>query len=286
MKPDSKWRASHERMRFSLVLLFAGAALAQDAAEIFRRSVAKDEVNRSLRQQYTYIEKIENKEFDKSGKVKSGHSSVRDISILYGHQYSRLIEKDGKPLSEQDQRKEKERLEKFTAKWEHETPEERKKRLAQREKNREQSEAFLREIPQAYDLRLLGEEKVGGKDAWIIQAEPHPGYNAKLAGAKYFAKVHGKVWIDKAEYQWVKADAESIDTISFGLVLFRLYKGSRLQFEQTRVNDEIWLPKLQHINAAGRMGLFIRASLDQVTTYENYRKFQTDSKVVGTGEVK
>ncbi len=242
----------------------------------------KDQANRTLRQQYTYLQKNVTKEFDKSGKVKSTVSTVHDISILYGHQYSRLIEKNGKPLSAQDQQKEQEKLQKFTAKWERETLEDRKKRLALRAKNQEKSDAFLREIPDAYDLRLLGDEKVGGKDTWVIQAEPHPGYRPKLDNAKYFAKIHGKIWIDKTQYQWVKVDAETIDTISFGLVLFRLSKGSRLQFEETRVNDEIWMPKQQHITAGGRMGLFFKASIDQEVTYENYRKFQSDSRVVDT----
>jgi len=273
-------------MRLLLALLLAVVAFAQDPREIFRRSVEKDQVNRALRQQYTFLEKSVEKEFDTKGKPKKTESTVHDVSILYGHQFRRMIEKDGKPLSAKDEQKEKERLEKFTAKWAHETPEERKKRLAGREKNREKETAFLREIPDAYDLRLVGQEKVDGKDTWVIQAEPHPGYRPKVSEAKYLAKIHGKIWIDKAEYQWVKADAETIDTISFGLVLFRLYKGSRLQFEQARVNDEIWLPRLQRIQAGARIGIFLKASYDGVTTYENYRKFQSDSKIVTVAEEK
>jgi hypothetical protein len=284
MKRDLHLPTSQWTVRLSLSFLLTVAALAQDPREIFRRSVEKDQTNRGLRQQYTYLEKEVTKEFDKSGKVKSTVSTVRDVSILYGHQFSRLIEKDGKPLSAKDAQKEKERLEKFTAKWEHETPEDRQKRRALREKNRQKNDAFLKEITEAYDLRLLGDEKVAGQDTWVIQAEPHPGYRPKLDGAKYFAKVHGKVWIDKATYQCVKADAESIDTISFGLVLFRLGKGARLQFEETRVNDEIWMPKLQHITAGARVGIFYKASIDQVVTFENYRKFQSDSRVVSTEE--
>ncbi len=255
---------------------------AQDALEIFSRSMAKDEVNRELKRQYTYLETTVQRELDKNGKSKSTHTTVRDISILYGHQYSRLMEKDGKPLTESDRRKEHERLEKFTAKWGHETVAERKKREAEEERSRAKSKAFLSEIPEAYDLRLLGEEKVDGHATWVIQAEPHPGYRAKTEMGKYLSKVHGKVWIDKAEYQWVKVDAETIDTISFGLVLFRLNKGSRLEFEQARVNNEIWLPRRQRIAAAGRMGIFLKASVDAETRFENYRKFQADSKVVAT----
>ena len=286
MKRNLPRPTSERTVRLLLTLLVAVAALAQDPREIFRRSVEKDQNNRALRQQYTHIERGTEKEFDKNGNVKSTVTTVRDVTILYGHPFSRLIEKNGKPLTAAEEQKQKERLDKFTAKWANETPADREKRRAQRETNRQKNDAFLREIPEAYDLTLVGEEKVDGKDAWVIQAEPHPGYRAKLDGAKYFAKLRGKVWIDKAEYQWVKAEAETIDTISFGLVLFRLYKGSRLQFEQMRVNDEVWMPKMEHVTAGGRLGIFVKASIDQTTTYENYRKFQTDSKVVSTAEVK
>ena len=274
-------------MRFRAIAFVAlSAAYAQDAREIFRRSIERDRVNRALLQQYTYIEKNVLKEYNKDSTVKSAKATTRDISIIYDHRYARVIEREGKPLSEKEQQKEKERLEKLTAKWQRETAEERQKRLAEREKNREKSEAFLREIPDAYDLRLVGEEKVSGHDTWVIQGEPHPGYQPKTREARFLAKVHGKVWIDKAEYQWVRIDAESLDTISFGLVLFRLSKGSRMEFEATRVNDEIWLPSRQHIAAGGRVGLFFKASIDLTSTYENYRKFQSDSRVVNVTEPK
>jgi len=249
-------------VRTALAIIFAAAACAEaptapDLREIVRRSVSHHQMNWAVKRQYTCVERTTEKEFDSSGKLKSDEAKVYDVSILYDEPYERLIEKNGKPLSGKDDQKE-----------------------------REKEVDYLREIPDAYDFRLLGEEKVDGKDTWIIQAEPHPGYQAKQGDAKYFAKIHGKIWIDKADYQWAKVDAETMDTISFGLVLFRLFKGSRLEFEQTRVNDEVWLPKLEKITAAGRLGLFKKASYESLVTFENFRKFQSDSKIVSASEVK
>lgn len=276
------------KLALSLAMGLAIAASAQtpDLRDIVRRSVSHHQKNWALKRQYTFVERSVEKEFDKNGKPTSTVSQVNDVSILYDEPYERLIEKNGKPLSAKDEQKEREKLAKFMAKREHETPEQTKKRLASLEKDREKEVAYLREIPDAFDFRLLGEEKVDGQDTWVIQAEPHPGYQAKVGDAKYFAKIHGKLWIDKGDYQWVKVDAETIDTISVGLVLFRLSKGSRLQFEQARVNDEVWLPKFERITGAARMGVFKRAAYEGVTTCENFRKFQSDSKIVSAGEVK
>ena len=103
-------------MRSGAVFLIASAvACAQDPREIFRRSIEKDRVNRALLQQYTYLQKSVMKEFEKDGKVKSTKSFTHDVSIIYDHRYSRLTGKNGKPLSEKEEQKEKDRLEKLTA---------------------------------------------------------------------------------------------------------------------------------------------------------------------------
>ena len=70
------------------------------------------------------------------------------------------------------------------------------------------------------------------------------------------------------------------DTISFGLFLARLSPGSRLSFEQTRVNDEIWLPLHAQIRVDARLGLLMKVDAEVDVTYRDYRKFQTDSHMV------
>lgn len=267
-------------------LAWVPAAAEDNAREIVQRSVSKDLVNWSLAKDYTYLIKTQEKELDKSGKVKKTDSEVDEVSILYGESYERLVEKDGKPLSGKDAHKEEEKLTKFAAKLENETEQQRAKRLAEREKRRMKGREFLKEVVDAYDLKMVGADRVDGHEAYVIQADPRPGYHAKVEGAKYFSKIRGKIWIDKAEYQWVKVEAETTDTISFGLFLVRLYKGAHLEFEQARVNDELWMPRRAHVEAAGRVGLVLKGGLETDSLFENYRKFQTDSRIVSTSEVK
>ena len=51
--------------------------------------------------------------------------------------------------------------------------------------------------------------------------------------------VRATLWIDKADLNWVRVDAEVIDDITWGWFVFRLAKGSHLSMEQVRVNDEV-----------------------------------------------
>jgi len=50
--------------------------------------------------------------------------------------------------------------------------------------------------------------------------------------------------------------------------------------EQVRVNDEVWLPRRMKISLAARVGLIKKLNMEQDLTFRNFRKFQSDSKVI------
>jgi hypothetical protein len=86
--------------------------------------------------------------------------------------------------------------------------------------------------------------------------------------------------VDQADYQWVKAEVEVMQPISFGWGLLRLAPGSILNFDQVRVNEEVWLPAHISVRADARLAYLrnLREELD--ITYRDYKKFQADSRVV------
>jgi hypothetical protein len=260
----------------------AAAGLAQDAGAIVQKSVELDQSNWQRMKDYTWIARQTDRLRDSSGQVKSQKTEEWETVVIYGEPHHRVLERDGKPLSPQDQRKEQEKLDHAVAKRANETPQQREHREAEFEKEREKDREFLREVPSLFDFKLLGEEKIDGHDVWVISAEPKPDAQPKHGDAKPLLKIRAKVWIDKVEYQWVRLEAETTATISFGLFIARLAPGAKLEFEQTRVNDEVWLPKRQLVQGAARLGLVKKLVGEEETTWNNYRKFQVDSKVVAT----
>jgi hypothetical protein len=255
---------------------------AQDAREIVRKSVELDQVNWLRMKDYTWIAHETERGLDSSGAVKSEKKQTWETLILYGEPHRRMLERDGKALPADEQRKEQAKLDKVAAKLEHETPEQRQRRVTEYEKRREKDRDFLREITDVYDFHLEGEQQVDGHAAWVISATPKPGYQPQRRDAKPLLKIRGKLWIDKAGYQWVRLEAETIDTISYGLFIARLNPGAKLVFEQTRVNDEIWLPKREAVSGSGRLGLVKKIAVQQELIWSDYRKFQAESKVVAT----
>jgi hypothetical protein len=257
-----------------------------DPKEIVRRSVEIDHRTMERARNYTCQQREVLKHLDSHGGVKSTEIKTWDITVLYGEPYSRLIQKDDKPLSEKDEKKEEEKVDKFINKRKDESQEERQKREAKEKKEREESRAFLRDVANAYDFRIVGEEPVDGRDAWVLEATPRKDFHPTQPHADVLPKVKGKVWIDKKEYNWVKAEAEAIDTISFGLFLARVHKGSRFSFEQLRLNNEVWLLRRFYVNASARLLLFKNEGIEQEDIFSNYKKFTTGTKILpGVREV-
>jgi hypothetical protein len=222
---------------------------------------------------------------DGHGEVKSTETSGFDIMMIYGEQVERQVSKDDKPLPPKDAAKEEEKIDKLIAKYKNESENQRAKRLEKDEKAHEEAREFVKEVADAFDFTMLPPETVDGRALYVIQGEPKPGYEPRGKNAKFLTKLRGKLWIDQDDYRWVKADLETIDTISFGWFVARLHKGTHLYAEETRVNDEVWLPKLVRLNFDARIALFKDVNEDVTQAYSDYKKFGSQSKIVTMGEV-
>ncbi|MFY9744434.1 MAG: hypothetical protein WA252_07360 [Candidatus Sulfotelmatobacter sp.] len=269
LTPDANGKLSQEQMQ-----------------QLFRVVADKDMQNDKLLRNYTYVEREVNTRVDGKGDTKSTEERTYDILDIYGEPVQRLTQKDGEPLSEKEAAKEDEKIQKIIDKRKNETEDERMKREEKEQKEREQDREFVRDVADAYNFTLVGTEMLNGREAWVIDGEPRPGFVPHAKDAKYLSKFHGRVWIDKSDLQLAKLDVECLDTISWGLFLARFHKGSRFMLEQTRVNDEVWLP--EHLTAKIDARLAVFKSLDEniEQTYSDYKKFRVTAKIVGIGEVK
>ena len=204
---------------------------------------------------------------------------------IYGEQVERLIEKQDKPLSAKEAAKEEEKIQGIINKRKNESENDRRKREDKERKSREEDRQFVKEVADAYNFTLVGTEPVSGREAWVINAEPRAGFQPRTKEGKYLPKFHGRVWIDQGDLQLAGMDVQCLDTITWGGFLARFHKGSRFQLQQTRVNDEVWLPRDLAVKVDVRLALLKNFNVDLEQTYRDYKKFRTSSKIVGVGEV-
>lgn len=270
-----------------MLLLGAGLGTAQEAApeaeSIVRRSLERDTMNASRLRDYTYTENQRTETLDNSGAVVKTVTTTLDVVNLYGRQYGRRIAKNGRPLAGREKEKADEEFEKEVRKRQMETPAERAKREAEQEKNRAEARKFLQEIPKACFLKLAGAETIDGLPVWVIEATPRPEFRPTVKHADLLKKMRGKIWIDQASYQWVRAEAEVLQPITFGGFLVKLDRGARMTFLQTRVNDEVWLPSKMTARLDGRL-LIKHFNVAAEISWSDYRKFQVDSRVISGEE--
>ena len=253
--------------------------------QLFRVVAQKDMENDKLQRNYTYIERQVENGVDGKGNIKSTEVKTYEVLEIYDKQVERLIEKNDKPLSQKDAAKEEEKIQKIIDKRKNESEGERRKRDEREERERESDRKFVTEVADAYNFKLAGTEWVGGRETWVIDGEPRPEFVPHMKDAKYLSKFHGRVWIDKADLQLAKMDVECLDTISFGLFLARFHKGSRFMLEQTRVNDEVWLPAHVAAKVDVRLGLVKNLDVNFEQTFRDYKKFRSSSRVIAVGEV-
>lgn len=263
------------------------SALSREQIQTMIRQVAdNDDENDKRQRDYTYVERVEEHKLNGNGEISSTETRTYDVMQIYNEQCRRMTAKNDKALPVKEAAKEDEKIQKIIDKRKNESDAQREKRLKQEEKEREENRQFVKEVADAYDFTLVGTESLEGRGTYVIDAEPRKGFEPKRKEAKILPKFRFRVWIDRAANQWVKLDAQCIDTVSFGLFLARIHKGSRIVIDTTRVNDEVWLPRHVAVHVDVRVALLKNFNVEQDITYRDYKKFHAASKIVGVEEVK
>jgi hypothetical protein len=147
---------------------------AQDPKAIVQRAIEVYAQNEKVSRNYTYLERDDQRTLDGSGKVTKREIRTWDITLLDGSPYRRLVARDDKPLPPDEQRKEDEKLRKSNEQRRKETEEQRKRRIADWEAKRQKRYEDDRELPEAFDFKMAGEERLDGVDVWVIAGAAHP----------------------------------------------------------------------------------------------------------------
>lgn len=242
------------------------------AREIVDRVIARARrvEEQKLMQQYTYRQRFVAEKLDDGGRMTSRDEYVYVPVWVDGGRYSRLVEKNGKPIAGKDVELERKREREFRKRL----AEERKKKPADRDVFR-----FDEQLANKYTAEVLGRERVNGRDAWVLRFKPKGG-NLPARGRyeRLLNQVAGKLWVDVAEDAIVRAEGRLLAPAKWGWGLVaNIYK---LDFvvEQTRMGDGVWLPARLNAYVQGRV-LFSALHQRQTSTWSDFRK----EAAAGTG---
>ncbi len=163
---------------------------------------------------------------DSREQMQSEDVDVSTVLLVNGAPCEQLIKHNGQALSAAQQRKQEAAL----GKLRRETTEERAVRLREEQANR----SFIREAPLGFIFRLIGEEVVNGRPAYVLPAMPNPAYRPR------------------------------------GLFLARVQPGSHVRMEQIRVGDGVWLPGRIEARVNATVLFLMSYNIDRILTWSNY----------------
>lgn len=237
---------------------------------------------------YSYVQKRITRELGKDGTLREKESETSQLSFYKGYRISRLIEKNGKPLSAKDQADEDKKA--------GERVEEIEKEITKRETETRKGppsgddrRISIGEMLRASTLLNPRRERFRDRNVIVFDFEPNPSFDYKNAKSmlKFFGKTAGAIWIDENDKQVARIEAFLADSFNIGGgVLAKLKKGASFTIEQERINDEIWLPSVADINLSVRVLLVKGIDVNQVIRSYDYRKFSTEIKDAKVDEIK
>jgi len=213
---------------------------------------------------------------DGSGKVTKTEVEDAEVFFVNGHEISRTVAKDGKPLAGHDADKEQERVTKLVEKADATPP-------GQPLEGRDQP-VSISHLLEIMEVRNPRRESYRGRPTIVFEFLGRK--DAKTHGMVEDAskKIAGTIWIDEKDREVARMEARFTENfhVGGGLVA-NLAKGSNFTFEQAPVNGEIWLPT----SAEGRVDvrvLLVKGIRQHFVEQDmGYERFKVDAEAAKVG---
>ena len=254
-----------------------------NARDIIRRAAEADQRNEVASRNYTFVQRVAKRYLNSDGSVKRTEIRTYDVTLSEGTPYQRLIAINDKPLPPELERKEQEKLRKSIEERRKESPQERAKRVAQWEKDRQKDRQFVNDLMNAMDFRVTGEEEMAGRKTWVISATPHPGYRPDQLKRSSWSRCAGEPGSTKA-ITWRRASRRKPwMTSRWGSSWRRSAKGRGSISIRPASTARYGFPQRIEGRFSARLLIVrFRESLDM--TFKDFRKFQVESHIVTSGE--
>src|SRR5438445_308998 len=247
---------------------------------LFKENDDNQKANDKLKENYAGSQSEEETEFEGDGRMKKHDINEYTFFYLNGDEITTLVKKDGKPLNDTEQKRENEKTQKRIE--EHQkraTKKEAKEEKAKEEgKSEEKDEPGIEIFLRACQFVNPRRERFRGQDVLVFDFEPNPEFKPHKLVEKVVQKLAGVVWIDEKARDVARLEAYFTGDMKIGGgLLANLQKGTSFVFEQSFVNNEVWLPTYMEAHVGVRFLLVkgIKASI--VTRYWDYRKFNVET---------
>jgi hypothetical protein len=166
---------------------------------------------------------------------------VRDVIESKDGTVARLILKDGKPLTAEQDKAERQRLNDMIA-----APAAYAKHVKNGESEKKMADTLVPLMADAmintYTPGQPQSGKNGGAPEIVLDYKPNPKWVAPSTEAQALTGLEGRVWIDAKTHYVVRMEGKISRGVNFGWgMLAHIYPGGKLELDQTNVGGSRWI---------------------------------------------
>ncbi|WP_158943942.1 hypothetical protein [Granulicella sp. S190] len=233
----------------------------------------------AIEKEYLYRSVVTEQQLDSHGGLKKSETMEFEVFWVNGVPVRRLVKKDGKELTAEEQKKESERIDKDSAKS--------RERREKADEQGKESDARGDELMTASRTLELGSFtnprriQLGGRDTIVVDYAGDPKAKTRTKFEEVVRDLMGTVWIDEHDRVLVKAEGHFVNNFKIGIGLIaNIQKGTNFSMEQRLVNNEVWLPAKLEGQGSARALLFFGFNGRVQAVESDYRKFKATSTIV------
>ena len=239
---------------------------------LVQRAAALHEANARRERSLAFRERVVTKDLDSDGNVRRSQQKVHDVLLIDGSPQRILLEEDGAPQSPEQVSASQDFLRRVIDIRNTETEAERRRRVEEYQRKRQEYHDAVAEIPLAFDFALEGEERCHGRICYKLRATPREGYQPRNRYGRIFTQTVGVIWIDKTTGEWLRAEGELRETINLGWIFVQVRKGTKAIAEQRPFPGHGWLMSSLWYRSVARIGLFMYYRREQHGDYWAYQQ--------------
>jgi hypothetical protein len=219
---------------------------------------------------------------DGHGAVKKTEINEYDVFWLNGVQVSKLVRKNGKDLSADEQKKESERIDKEAAKArERREKEDAKGKETDPRGNDEVTVSRLLELGSFTNARRV---PMNGRDTIAVDYTGDPKAKTKNRLEEVIRDMAGTVWVDEQDKAVARIEGRFVNSFKVGGGLVaNIQQGTNFTVQFVKINGEVWLPSRVEGRGEARVLLFFKFNGSLTVVDSDYRKFKTSTTILPMG---
>lgn len=166
---------------------------------------------------------------------------VRDVIESKDGSVARMILKDGRPLTDDEDKDERKRLNDMLA-----SPDEFAKHIKDDASGKKLADQLMRLMPDAMIYSYTPGQPQTGKNRGalevVIDYKPNPKFSPPITAAEALTGLQGRVWVDAESHHLIRMEGTVFRAVNFGWgMLAHIYPGGQLSLEQTDVGNNRWI---------------------------------------------